>query len=712
MRGNMHSPKMHDFFSPKKIAIVGASAQPGKVGYSILENILHAGYTGHLYPVNPKANEILGLPVTKHIQELPQGLDLAIITIPSKGVLNSLQQLAQIRVKSVIIISAGFKETGGQGYHLEQQIAELAEKQGIALLGPNCLGMINTHLPLNATFAAGTPPRGNIAFFSQSGALCQAILDWSQGENIGFSKFISLGNKAVLNEAHMLDYLGQDPETDVILGYIENVSNGLEFMRQARAITSSKPVLMIKSGTSTSGAKAASSHTGAIAGTDQAYEAAFEQSGIIRVSDVHTLFLMAQAFSSQPLPQGPNLAILTNSGGPGIMAADACEHSNLNIAKLNTATIEAMQAFLPAYASLHNPVDIIGDATAKRYQDTLQILAQDPNVDAVLVILTPTANIVQEIEETAQGIIAVSRELSKPIFACFMGKKAVVPGQKLLQQNRIPCYNFPEPAIQSLQSMFRYRQWQQKKLLPEEKIIVDNTKAAGELQRIKASKTSRPLEIVEFQSQKILRAFALPVPRTELAATSSEALDKASNIGYPLVLKIASEDISHKSDVGGVIVGINNSEELQEAFTDLTCRAMKLQPEAYIRGCLLQEMAPKGAKEVIVGFKRDNQFGPLLMFGLGGIYVEVLKDIAFKLAPLTREDAQAMIRSIRSYMLLKGVRGEPAVDIHAIEDIILKMSMLAMEFPEILEAEFNPVLVHPKGALIADARMLLDENQI
>ncbi len=707
----MRKTRLHNLFNPENIAVVGASAQPGKIGYSVLENLIQAGYKGQIYPVNPKTEYILGLRVTKNIKDLPQGLDLAVITIPRDGVLSSLQALAQRKLKSVIIISAGFKETGTQGFYLEQEIMALAQQHDIALLGPNCLGMINTHFQVNATFASGAPPVGNIAFFSQSGALCQAILDWSQGENIGFSKFISLGNKAVLNEAHMLDYLGQDPETDVILGYIENVSNGLEFMRQARVVTSSKPLLMIKSGTSAAGAKAASSHTGAIAGADQAYEAAFEQSGIIRVRDVQTLFSMAQAFSSQPLPQGPNLAILTNSGGPGIMAADACENSNLNIAKLNAATIEAMQAFLPAYASLHNPVDIIGDATAKRYQDTLQILAQDPNVDAVLVLLTPTANIVQEIEEAAQGIITVARKFSKPIFACFMGKKAVVPGQKMLQQNQIPCYNFPEPAIQSLQSMFRYRQWQQKKLLPEEKIIVDNAKAAGELQRIKTSKTSRPLEIVEFQSQKLLRAFALPVPRTELAATSSEALDKASNIGYPLVLKIASEDISHKSDVGGVVVGINNAEELQKAFTDLTCRAMKLQPEAYIRGCLLQEMAPKGAREIIVGFKRDNQFGPLLMFGLGGIYVEVLKDIAFKLAPLTREDAQAMIRSIRSYMLLKGIRGETAVDIRAIEDIILKMSMLAMEFPEILEAEFNPVLVHPKGALVADARMLLDENQ-
>ncbi|MFP4214000.1 MAG: acetate--CoA ligase alpha subunit [Desulfohalobiaceae bacterium] len=706
----MNKHKLHSFFNPQSIAVIGASAQEGKIGHSVLQNLIQSGYQGRIIPVNPKSEQIMGLPVCRAIQDLPQDLDLAVITIPRDAVLPSLRELAALRVKSVIVISAGFKETGKSGYYLEQEIVELAREQDIALLGPNCLGMINTHAKLNTTFAAGNPAQGNIAFFSQSGALCQAILDWSLGENIGFSKFVSLGNKAVLNEAHMLDYLGRDQETDVILGYIENVSNGKEFMRQARAISRQKPVLMIKSGTSAAGAKAASSHTGAIAGADQAYQAAFEQSGIIRIRDVQTLFSLAQAFSSQPLPQGPNLAVLTNSGGPGIMAADACECTSLNMAKLNAETVQAMQEFLPSFAALHNPVDIIGDATAQRYKKTLKVLVQDPNVNAILVLLTPTASIQDQIQEAAQGIIDVAQGCSKPIFACFMGKQSVASGQKLLQEHKIPCFNYPEPAIHGLDNMFKYRQWQQKTGLETEELVVDKASAGQELQRIKSQSSKRPLEVVEFQAQKILQAYELPVPRTELATTSSQAVEKAEKVGYPLVLKIASADISHKSDVGGVLVGIKGPEELRKAFTELTSKTRSLMPEAYIQGCLLQEMAPKGAKEIIVGFKRDDQFGPLLMFGLGGIYVEVLKDISFKLAPVDRNDARDMIRGIRSYMLLKGVRGETAVDLGAIEDIILKMSRLAMDFPELLEAELNPVLVNEQRALVADVRMLLDEN--
>ncbi|MFW6388958.1 MAG: acetate--CoA ligase family protein, partial [Desulfohalobiaceae bacterium] len=481
--------------------------------------------------------------------------------------------------------------------------------------------------------------------------------------------------------------------------------------RQAQTITKHKPVLLIKSGTSAAGAKAASSHTGAIAGADQAYQAAFEQSGILRVKDVQTLFSLAQAFASQPLPQGPNLAVLTNSGGPGIMAADACESTSLNMAKLNSDTVQAMQEFLPSFASLYNPVDIIGDATAQRYQETLRVLVQDPNVDSVLVLLTPTASIKEEIQEAAQGITDVAQKSSKPIFACLMGKQAVAPGQRILQEKKIPCYNYPEPAIQALDNMFKYSQWQQRIREQGQEIQGDISRAKKELDRIKSCRSQRPLEVVEFQAQEILQAYSLPVPRTELASTTNLALEKAQKVGYPLVLKIASEDISHKSDVGGVMVDINGPEELKKAFTELTSRTKNLRPDAYIQGCLLQEMAPKGAKEIIVGFKRDEQFGPLLMFGLGGIYVEVLKDISFKLAPLSKSDARDMIRNIRSYMLLKGVRGESAVDLGAIEDIILKMSKLSLDFPELLEAELNPVLVNANGALVADVRMLLDETR-
>jgi len=704
----MNAIDLNSFFKPQQIAIIGASSSPGKIGYTVLSNLLQAGFQGKIFPVNPKAEAILDLPVTNRIQDLPEKLDMAVLTIPRDLVLPSLQELAEKQVRSVVIITAGFKEVGREGYHLEQEIVELAEANGIALLGPNCLGLINTSSKLNVTFAAGTPPAGNIAFFSQSGALCQAILDWAVGENIGFSSFVSLGNKAVLNEGDMLRHLGSDPETDVILGYIENVSNGQQFLDSAQAMSHKKPVLLIKSGTSAAGAKAASSHTGAIAGSDQAYDAAFEQSGIIRVKDVSTLFTLAQAFSSQPLPQGPNLAIVTNSGGPGIMTADACEGSHLNIAKLNESTIQRMREFLPSFASLYNPVDIIGDADAERYLKTIEVVLEDSNVDSLLILLTPTGSVIDQIPDLSERIAKLTKGAGKPVFVCYMGKQAVAEGQKILQQARIPCYNFPEPAIQSLEAMYRYQLWQNRTAEPIERFEVDQQAVRQLIQEVQSSTSqSGGIEIVEYQAQKILDAYRLPTPRTELAQTSDHAVRAAEAIGYPIVLKIASADISHKSDVGGVAVNLTSPEQVKKTFIEMTSRAKTMRPEAYITGCLVQEMAPKGVKEIIVGFKRDDQFGPLLMFGLGGIYVEVLKDIAFKLAPVSRNEARQMVRDIRSYMLLKGVRGEAGVDIESIVDIILRMSQFAVDFPEVSEAEFNPVLVNEEQAIVADVRMML-----
>jgi len=702
-------PKTLDpFFKPRHIAIVGASSNPGKIGFTVLSNLLEAGFQGAISPVNPKAETIQNLQVTKRIADLPEGLDMAVLTIPRDQVLPSLKELAARGVRSVVVITAGFKEVGKEGYHLEQEIIELAEANNIALLGPNCLGLINTTAHVNVTFAAGTPPVGNIAFFSQSGALCQAILDWALGENVGFSSFISLGNKAVLNEGDMLRHLGSDPDTDVVLGYIENVSNGQEFIQAAQAMTHKKPVLLIKSGTSAAGAKAASSHTGAIAGSDQAYEAAFEKGGIIRVKDVSTLFTLAQAFSSQPLPKGPNLAIVTNSGGPGIMTADACEGSHLNIAKLNESTVKRMREFLPSFASLYNPVDIIGDADATRYVKTIEAVLEDSNVDSLLILLTPTGSIIDHIPDLSRRIAELTEQAGKPVFVCYMGKMAVAEGQSILQQAKIPCYNFPEPAIQSLEAMYRYKQWQGRSQEPIETFEVDKPAAAQVIERVTSSnQRAGGTEIVEFQAQRMLEAYNLPTPQTALAQTSDQAVEAAERIGYPIVLKIASADISHKSDVGGVAVNLKSPEEVKKTFIELTSKAKARRPEAYITGCLVQEMAPQGVKEIIVGFKRDEQFGPLLMFGLGGIYVEVLKDIAFKLAPVSRNEARELIRGIRSYMLLKGVRGETGVNIEAIVDIILKMSQLAMDFPEIGEAEFNPVLVNDQTAIVADVRMML-----
>ena len=699
---------MQAFFHPQHIAIIGASANPSKIGHSVLSNLIQAGYKGAIYPVNPKETQILGYPVTHNVADLPQGLDMAVLTVPRDPVLPAMRQLAELGTKAVVIITAGFKEVGREGFYQEQELQEIAEENDIALLGPNCLGLINSAAGINVTFAAGSPVSGNVAFFSQSGALCQAILDWAVGENMGFSKFVSLGNKAMLNEAHMLDYLGEDPETNVVLGYIENVSQGQEFLRKARAMSRKKPVLMIKSGTSTSGAKAASSHTGAIAGSDQAYEAAFQQGGIMRVRDISSLFTLAQAFTRQPLPQGPNLAVVTNSGGPGIMTADACERSRLHMARLSQDTIERMQGFLPSFASLHNPVDIIGDADAERYKLTSEAVLHDQNVHALLILLTPTATVVSEMDQVADNIIHLAAQADKPIFVCLMGKHSIAAAQEKLVQAGIPCYNFPEPVIQSLEAMYFYCQWRNRPEESLEELPVDRQRAEEIVNSFRSRLApGRSVEIVEYQAQELLRAYDLPAATTSIATTSVEAAQAAEEIGYPVVLKVASPDISHKSDVGGVRVNLSSPEEVRQAFLEITSSAKYHEPQAFIHGCVVQEMAPRGMREIIVGFNRDEQFGPLLMFGLGGIHVEVLKDISFKLAPISRGQAADMIRSIKSYMLLKGIRGEAGVRIKAIEDILIRVSQLATDFPDIVEADLNPVLVDENRAIVADVRLTL-----
>jgi len=694
--------KLHAFFYPEKVAVIGASATPGKVGHTVVANMLGAGFMGKVIPVNPKGGEIEGLAVTTDIADLPRGLDLAVISVPPKFVIPVIEGLGAIGAKSAIVITAGFKEAGREGYDLEQQIITLCREHSIALLGPNCLGMMNTSAGVNASFAAGQPNPGSIAFFSQSGALCVAILDWALGANIGFSKFVSLGNKAVLDEADMLDYLNEDEETRVILGYIENVEHGDAFLAAARRTCLNKPVIMIKSGTTAAGAKAASSHTGAIAGSDQTYTAAFRQSGVIRVGDVASLFNLAQAFSSQPLPRGPNLAVVTNSGGPGILAADAADRSRLSMAALSQKTIQRLQEFLPSYAAFYNPVDIIGDADAKRYRQTLDVVADDPMVHAILVLLTPTASV--QIEKTAEAVIRIAGKSGKPVFACFMGKTRVAGARRMLMEAGIPCYAFPEPAVHAIEAMYEYYLWKNR-AEPQYREVERDIEGAREL--IRDHERRNQPEIVEFEAQQVLKAYGLPTPRTVLARSSDEAVAAAEEIGYPVVLKIASPDISHKSDVGGVEVNLKNAAEVMKAFKAITARAQRLRRDAYLAGCLVQEMAPPGVKEVIIGFKRDEQFGPMLMFGLGGIYVEIMKDIAFRLAPLSRQDAFEIVREIKSYMLLKGLKGEQPVNFAALEDIVMVMSRLALDLPQVVEAEFNPVLVNHERAIVADVRMTL-----
>jgi acetyl coenzyme A synthetase (ADP forming)-like protein len=693
------------FFNPSSVAVVGASHNPGKIGYDILNNILRYGFRGSVYPINPKAQEILGCPAFSDLMSVPSQIDLAVIALPAPGVISAVEQCGKKKVDSVIIISAGFKEIGPEGARLEQDLAARARDLGVRVVGPNCLGVIDTASALNASFAAGMPLDGHIGFFSQSGAMCVAILDWALGENVGFSRFISLGNKMDLSETQIMLSMERDENTRVILGYLESIDDGPLFMKAARQVSKTKPVIIIKSGTTSAGAKAASSHTGALAGSEHAYNAAFKQSGIIRAESMQSLFGYAMAFANQPLPKGPSLAIITNAGGPGILAADACEKSSLHLSPIRKETADKLRSFLPPTASVYNPVDIIGDATAERYEKTLDVILRDNSIHSVLILLAPTA--AQDPEAVARGIVALAKDSDKPIMTAFMGEKKVRGARRILQDHAIPSYDYPEDAIAGLDAMLRYRRTQEQPERQYQHFEADT----DSVRRIFATVIGQHRhDLIENEAREVLRAYGFRLPESRIARTTKEAVKTASEIGYPVVMKIASPDVLHKSDMGGVRVRLENDAMVEDAFFDITTSIQVRQPQARILGVMVQEMIPQG-KEVILGITRDIQFGPMIMFGLGGIYVEVLKDVAFRIAPVSLEEADAMIREIRAFPLLRGVRGEAPADIKGIREALLRLSQMAMDFPEIIEGDINPLLVCPEGqgAVAVDARMTIQE---
>lgn len=694
---------LEGFFNPGSVAIVGASREEGKTGHSIISNIIKYGFPGKIYPVNPKASEIMGLTSYPNLISIEGDIDLAVIVIPPKFILDTIDECAKKGVKSAIIISAGFKETGGEGRRLETELVNKARGYGIRLLGPNCLGLIDTGSMLNASFAAGMPPKGRIAFFSQSGALCTAILDWAVGNNVGFSKFISLGNKADLSELELIQYLADDPETSVILGYLEGVEKGREFMDEARKAARKKPLIVVKAGGTAAGARAASSHTGTLAGADRAFQAAFEQSGIIRAMSIEDLFDYALSFAGQPLPSGPRLAIITNAGGPGIIAADACERFRVELAELSGDTINKLRESLPPVAGFFNPVDVIGDARADRYEAAVNTVLSDPNVNGALVILTPQA--MTEVEKTADIVASASRT-GKPLIASFMGEASIRGASDILRKGGVPNYPYPERGVKSFASMVRYAQW-----LKETEPVIGafdvNRDQVREI--ISSARGEGRLELGEKEAREVIKAYGFRIPKGMLARTSDEASIVAKGIGFPVVMKIASPDILHKTEVGGVRVGLSSEEEVERAFLEITSNASRLMPKALIWGVSVQEMVKKG-KEVIIGMSKDHNFGPMLMFGLGGIYVEVLKDVSFRIAPVGKTDVETMITEIRSFPLLKGVRGEAPADIDALVEGIQRLSQLVTDFPEIIEMDINPLVVLPKGegVIAIDARMTLE----
>lgn len=694
---------LRNFFCPDSVAVIGAAREEEKVGHNILDNIINSGYKGKLFPVNPKADEIHGIKCYPSVLNVPGDIDLAIIVIPAQFVLQVLEECSKKNTKWSIIISAGFKETGIEGAKRERQLIEKAKDYGIRILGPNCLGIIDTECPINATFSSNMPPRGKIGFISQSGALGTSILDWAKTNKIGFSKFVSLGNKADISENDLFDDWENEKDTEVITAYLEGVKYGREFIRISSRVSKKKPIIVVKSGNTDAGARAVSSHTGTLAGSAKAYEAAFKQAGIIRANTIRDLFNYATAFSYQPLPKGKKVAIITNAGGPGIMATDECEESDILLASLEKETIDGLKEFLPEAANFYNPIDILGDALADRYKKTLEVVVKDCNVDAVVVLLSPQA--MTQPYRTARAIVEVMENSGKSItvLTSFMGGSEVEKAVKFLAEKNIPNFDIPEEAIDTLKVMMEHTDWKSRRSFPIEDFNVDK----GRVKKIfYQCQSEGRLELGEMEAREILEAYDIRMPKAELAFDIDEAKEIAGRIGYPLVLKIVSPNILHKTDVGGVKIGIDNEKELEENYNQILFSVSKYMPDANIRGILVQEFI-KDKKETIIGMSEDPQFGPMIMFGLGGIYVEALKDVSFRIAPLSRQVAREMVEEIKTIKLLKGIRGEDPSDIDSIIEIILRVSQLVTDFPEIIEMDINPLFVKKQGegSIAGDVRI-------
>jgi acetyl coenzyme A synthetase (ADP forming)-like protein len=709
---------LNSIFAPKSIAVIGASQTPGKVGHDIFANILKGGYKGTLYPVNPAASSIQCVKSYPSIECIPDAIDLAFVIIPPRGAAKIVEESIRKGVKGIVIVSAGFREVGKEGADIEAQIGRMCKENGVRLVGPNCLGVINpvASVSMNASFSTRMPASGSISFISQSGALCTSVLDFAAERDFGFSKFISIGNKADVDELDLLLYLHKDPDTKVIMVYLEELRRGREFIEAAKEITSGidpTPVLVIKSGKTAAGAKAAASHTGSLAGSNALYDALFRQSGIIRVDTVNELFDYATAFAykhesalgkrKSKYPKGNHIAIVTNAGGPGILATDMTLTSGLELSTFSEGTIQTLAHNLPATANLHNPVDVIGDATADRYEAAMEAVIADPGVDGILVLLTPQS--MTNALGTAEAIVKIARKSNKPILSSFMGIIDVSAGVDYLQQHGYPVYRFPENAARAFSALYQYGQLINRPSVKAFDLHHDSEKARS---IVKSCLAAGKTYLGELEGLELLNCYGFHTLPTHLAGNAGEAVSLAEQMGYPVVLKIVSPQIIHKSDAGGVRINLDSGEAVAAAFTEIVANAARYNPAAEIKGCLVQKMAPSG-QEVILGMNRYPIFGPLIMFGLGGIFVEVFQDVKFRLAPVKRADACEMIRQIKGFKLLTGFRGQPEADVAGLEKLIVGLSDLATENPEISEIDINPLLVHEKGhgATVADCRIIL-----
>ena len=701
-------------FNPQSVAIIGASDEEGTVGYALMKNFTQLGFEGTVYPVNIRKPEIMGLKAYQSVDQIPETVDLAVIATPAKTVPDVVEQCGKAGIKGIIIISAGFKEIGAEGKALEDKITEIKRKYGLRIIGPNCLGIIRPSINLNATFISKMPKPGNIAFISQSGALGAAILDWAIHENIGFSNFVSVGSMIDVDFGDLIDYFGTDPKTRSILMYIEGITNARKFLSAARHFARTKPIIVVKAGKFTESAKAAASHTGSLTGEDNIYDAAFKRAGMVRVEEIADLFNAAEVLGMQPLPKGPNLAIITNAGGPGVMATDALIARGGKLAKLSPKTMDYLNSFLPPYWSHGNPIDILGDAHADRYKAVVEACLNDENVDGILIIYTSQA--VAEPEEIAQSIADVVKNRgyqNKTILTSFMGRGSVENANSILNQNSIPTYGTPEQAIKTYLYMYNYKRNLELIYETPEELPVDASPPKRPIMTIIRNAAIENRELLnEAEAKKLLEYYEFPVVKTMVAKTPEEAVSCASQIGYPVVLKILSPQITHKTDAGGVILDLKNETELREAYETIIKNAKAYNPNAEIQGVTVQKMINKRGYEVILGAKTDPLFGPVILFGMGGVGVELFKDFSLELPPLNQTLVRRMMEETKVYQLLKGYRNVPPANIKLLEEIIVRFSQLLIDFPQIKEIDINPLFINEKDACAIDARILIDKERV
>jgi len=700
-------------FNPKSIAVIGASDKEGSVGYTLMKNLTELKYRGKVYPVNIRKSEILGFKAYQTVDQLPETVDLAIIAVPAKTVPDVVEQCGKAGIIGIIIISAGFKEIGLEGKALEDKILEITKKYNLRIVGPNCLGIIRPSIRLNATFGTRMPKPGNIAFISQSGALGTAILDWAIHQNIGFSNFVSVGSMIDVDFGDLIDYFGTDPKTRSILMYIEGITNAREFMSATRHFSRTKPIIVVKAGKFGESAKAAASHTGSLTGEDMVYDAAFKRAGIVRVDEVDDLFNSAEVLGMQPLPRGPNLAIVTNAGGPGVMATDALLAIGGKPAKLSQKTMERLNSVLPRYWSKGNPIDILGDAKADRYKAVVEACFKDENVDGLLIIYTPQG--VEDPAEIARNIVELckSKGLRKTLLTSFMGHEEVEEANRIFTENSVPTYSTPEHAIATYMYMYQYKRNLELLYETPEELPVDSVPPKRPLTVIIRNVARENREILtEMEAKQLLENYNIPVVKTLVAKTANDAAFSASQIGYPVVLKILSPQIVHKTDAGGVVLDINSEAELREAFDNVIQRAKEYNLEANIQGVTVQPMIKKRGYEIILGAKTDPLFGPVILFGMGGVGVELFKDVAIGLPPLNQTLARRIMEETKVYQLLKGYRNAPPANLKLLEEIMVRFSQMLVDFPQLKEVDINPLFINEMEAFALDARVVIDKERV